>query len=157
MNNFDTPEKIASIDTAIEFLLKENDIGWKNKRLYSWNWTDNVEVFPGVMVPYHSGVLQFYNLNGLRIKQVLPNIKVPGNIGDMTLSDYIRPTLITLRHDTLQDIPNNIDFVLNLNVSLFGKSNISNGNYVVSSIKPDARISGEHNLRSEIGKWHTLR
>lgn len=154
MNNFDTPEKVASIDNAIEFLLKENDIDWKNKRLYSWHWTDGEDVVPGIKIRNHSDILKFYNVKDIGIKLMSSNIRVPGLIDDKKLSDYIRPTLVKLRYDHLPNVAENNDFVLNLNVRLY--TGTAPGNFVISSVQPDSRISEEHGLRSEVGKWYTL-
>ncbi|MGV8141809.1 MAG: hypothetical protein ACP5NW_05195 [Candidatus Woesearchaeota archaeon] len=155
MNNFDTPEKIASIDNAIEYVLKDNNIGWKDKKLYSWNWTDNREIFPGVRMSFHSGVVTFYDTNDYAIQEVKTKILVPGKISDKDLSDYVRPILIKLRRTGLPDTPENNGFIMNLNVSLFS-CGVNNGNYVISTLKPDTRIDKEQNLRSAIGKWYTL-
>jgi len=143
MNNFDTAEKIESIDKAIESVLKEHDIDWKDKVLYSWNWTDQTEVIPGVVLYNPSGIMIFYNSNDILIQKISSNKKV---------SDHIYATFIEVRNKSLPKHVENNDFVLNLNIALYTRINKSN--FVVSSIPPDKRITEKNDLHPDVGKWY---
>lgn len=126
MNNFDTPEKILSIDAAIETILDENVVDWRDRRLYSWGYTKGCE--PLDVMHVYGKAASFNNVS---------NRKVSGNISSK---------FITVKNGS------NPKFIMELSSILY--SGTLPYNIVISDMVPDAKLFDGYELHSDIGRWY---
>jgi hypothetical protein len=131
MNNFDSPDKLSSIDTAIESVLNANNIDWKNEELHSWGYTTGLEKLD-IMTVYGRNGAEF---NGVKSTRVDDNISVR----------YVNVKSILSKKK---------GFILELSTVLY--KNTAPYNIVVSNIAPDPKFFSGHDLQlhSQVGHWY---
>lgn len=149
MNNFDTPAKIASVDSTIESILDKNHASWKSEELHSWAYTSG-DTNLGAIAVYGSKDYKFQSI-------ALP--KAPDNIAtkftkveDVPMKsafNFVKSLFVPLKDN---DYIHN-KFILELSMVLF--TGVSPYNIVISNIHPEPKAIGDSELYSAVGKWYT--
>jgi len=138
MNNFDNYDKIKSIDEAIKFYLKSNNIQYEKEEIHSWGYNKNEKRLTKESI---------YKNSKITFKEVISNELSKEAFDNITISFYD----ILDKSNFKKQIENK--FVMEVSLKLFTET--LPYNLIVTNIIPNKTLFEENELYSEVGKWYT--